>query len=183
MEPSLANENTRRNPSKSALMAVLGLGLGLAALGFFFSPDTTAPRAALVGTDTPDFEFELLSGERIRLASYRGKTVLIHFWAYWCEPCLDEMASLRELQAKLAGKDFVLLMGHVGDEREEVRRIPNLPSQGAIDVSSDALDFFGVSGLPHSVLIDPKGIVRAEFIGPQEWTSPQILSLLSGPFG
>lgn len=164
-------------------MAVLGLGLGLAALGFFFSPDTTAPRAALVGTDTPDFEFELLSGERIRLASYRGKTVLIHFWAYWCEPCLDEMASLRELQAKLAGKDFVLLMGHVGDEREEVRRIPNLPSQGAIDVSSDALDFFGVSGLPHSVLIDPKGIVRAEFIGPQEWTSPQILSLLSGPFG
>lgn len=183
MEPTLANENTKRSTSKSALLALIGLGFILAVVGLFYAPSEDPGTGPLVGLETPDFEFELPSGERRTLASYRGKVVLVNFWAYWCGPCLEEMDSLKKLETHFEGKDFVLLMAHVGDEKDEVAKLAGLPSQILMDVPAGALASFGVSGLPHSILIDKQGVVRGEFKGPRDWMSSEILPLITEPLG
>lgn len=182
MEPGMANENTKRRTPKSALLGLIGLGFLLAVVGFLYSPDTEMPTDALAGTEAPDFEFEL-DGAKQSLSGMRGKVVLVNFWAYWCEPCRDEIVSLKKLESLMAGKEFVLLMAHVGDEKEEAMKIADLPSRLIFDVPAGVLASYGVSGLPHSVLIDKQGTVRADMKGARDWTSSDTLKIIQEPLG
>ncbi len=179
----MANENTKRNTSKGVIAALIGLGFVLAALGLYFSYVPEGPGETLVGVEAPDFEFSADGQGKQNLGSLRGKVVLINFWAYWCEPCIDEMESLKKLEASLEGKDFVLLMVHVGDEKEEALKVAHLPSNRVFDISAGILGAYGVSGLPHSVLIDRNGVVRAEFKGPRDWMSSSIQKQIQEPLG
>lgn len=184
----MANENApapvvKRRTPKSVILALIGLGFVLGVIGLLFSPDGSGPAEPLIGAEAPDFEFTILPGEqKYTLASFRGKVVLLNFWAYWCEPCREEMPSLKKLEAHFPN-DFVLLMLHVGDEKDEALKIPDLPSKLVMDVDVGALTSYGVSGLPHSFLIDKQGIVRAHFKGPQDWMSEKILEQIREPVG
>ncbi len=182
MEPGMANENTKRRTPKGALLGLIGLGFILAVVGLLYSPDPEMVTEPLVGMDAPDFEFEL-DGTKQSLSGLRGKVVLVNFWAYWCEPCRDEIVSLKKLENLMAGKEFVLLMGHVGDEKEEALKIADLPSKLIFDVPAGVLASYGVSGLPHSVLIDKQGIIRADMKGARDWISPEIVKLIQEPLG
>src|ERR1051326_1681723 len=71
---------------------------------------TATGRVALkAGTQAPDFNVKDLSGKNVTLADYKGKVVLINFWATWCEPCRQEIPWLIEMQDKYGPKGFTVL--------------------------------------------------------------------------
>ncbi|MBL8743174.1 MAG: TlpA family protein disulfide reductase, partial [Myxococcales bacterium] len=70
----------------------------------------------------PDFTLPTLDGGQVRLADYKGKTIVLNFWASWCAPCRDEMPSLARLALALEGrKDIVLLTVSVDEEPQAIR--------------------------------------------------------------
>ena len=79
-------------------------------------------------TATPALALRDLAGQPVTLADYRGRVVLVNFWATWCEFCKDEMASLVKLQEQLAGQPVTLLAVNFGESsskvREYAKRVP-----------------------------------------------------------
>lgn len=170
----MANENAQSKPSRGAFFALAVFGFALGLIGLLYSPGVDPTLSPLVGNEAPAFEFESL-GRKESLLDLRGKVVLLNFWASWCEPCLEEMASLIELEKTLTDQNFVLLMIHVGEDNEEARKLVPLPKRVVFNIAPSVLSDYSVSALPHSVLIDREGNVVQEFLGPRDWTSQEIL--------
>ena len=91
-----------------------------------------------------------------------GKFVIVDFWATWCGPCRKTIPTLNELAAKY--KDRLLVMG-ISDEPEQIVRKmtdPKIEYYVGIDTNHESLTAINIRGIPHALLIDPKGIVRFE---------------------
>jgi thiol-disulfide isomerase/thioredoxin len=120
------------------------------------------------------------SGRTVRLADYRGKVVVLNFWASWCAPCLEEFPSLIQLQRDMP--QIVVLAVSFNDEEAAYRtyiaenHIDLLTIYDAKQVSNHA---FGTERPPETYIIDRKGIIRRKFIGPQDWTSPEVVNYLN----
>ena len=80
------------------------------------------------GGATPPLALQDLDGRPHRLEDYRGKVVLINFWATWCEPCREEMPSMNKLRASLTGQPFTVLAVNLAESESRVRRfMENVP--------------------------------------------------------
>ncbi|WP_425466563.1 TlpA disulfide reductase family protein [Paracoccus subflavus] len=124
----------------------------------------------------PDVEFTDPEGGTHRLEDYRGKVVLLNFWATWCAPCREEMPSLDRLQADMGGDDFVVLAVATGrNAPEQIDRfyaetgLQNLPV--LLDPRQKLSRAMGVVGLPVTVLIDREGNEIARLLGEADWAS------------
>jgi len=124
------------------------------------------------GGKTPGLVLKDLKGATIDLADYRGKVVLLNFWATWCEPCRDEMPSMQELKRKLAGRPFEVLAVNLAESETKVadfvRRFPvdfTIP----LDRNSAARRDWNVKVLPTSFVIAPDGSVRYTVVGELNW--------------
>lgn len=134
------------------------------------------------GGATPPLELKDLGGKTHRLADYRGKVVLINFWATWCEPCRDEMPSMQRLKNKLADKPFVVLAVNVGESEARISDfLHRLPLDFAIvrDHSSAVMKTWRVRGLPASYVIAPDGRIRYSFTGEFEWADDNVAEALT----
>lgn len=151
-----------------ALCLLLSYGLAEAGKGF---DKLDAPRTV------SDFLIPGLDGEQHKLADYRGKYVLVNFWAVWCGPCREEMPSLQHAYEKLKGEKFELLAIHAGPSIETVQHYANdLKLSFPILVDNDlALSSWDVHGLPVTFLVDPQGRVVAEAVGVREWDQVEML--------
>ena len=126
--------------------------------------------------ETPALALKDLSGRTHTLADYRGKVVLINFWATWCEPCRAEMASMRRLQERLAGKPFTVLLVNHGEARVRVRDFVSreaLALSVLLDPNQDASRAWRVRVLPSSFVVGADGRVRYTVIGEMDWASPE----------
>ena len=116
-----------------------------------------------VGKAVPDLRFSPIkpSGD-VRLSSFKGKVVLLDFWATWCGPCKQLMPSLSQMQSKYGPKGFVVL-GVTTDPEYVVQRFwfenPGLSYDLFTDPKSEASSHFAVYALPTTVLIDRQGRV------------------------
>lgn len=131
----------------------------------------------------PEIRFQLPSGEESSLASYRGKVLLLNFWASWCLPCMEEMASLRKLEDKLGEKGLVLLAFNVDGEAPSVVKgfePRELPRSLIFSYDLSQLDPFAFDVIPVSLLVDRSGTIRKRFVGPRDWVSPSVLREISG---
>jgi cytochrome c biogenesis protein CcmG/thiol:disulfide interchange protein DsbE len=103
------------------------------------------------------------------LADYRGRWVLVNFWASWCIPCQEEASALEDLQQRRGGPGFTVLGIDTedlsGDGQAFVRRY-RLTYPQLHDGDGDAGDDFGTSGVPENFLVDPRGKVRLALTGP-----------------
>lgn len=139
-----------------------------------------------VGAAAPDFALALLDGRTLRLRDLRGKTVVLNFWASWCEPCAEEMPALQRVAAT-AGDDVVLVgVGLKNDDDEEARAFaarfgvtypvgrdlggPATDPRGPIEAA------YGVIGAPTTIVIAPDGTVATIALGPQ--TEDQLRQLV-----
>ena len=128
------------------------------------------------GSETPALTLNDPSGRPHALADYRGTVVLVNFWATWCEPCRAEMASMRRLQERLAGKPFTVLLVNHGEARVRVRDFVSreaLALSVLLDPNQDASRAWRVRVLPSSFLVGADGRVRYTVIGEMDWASPE----------
>ena len=131
---------------------------------------------------TPPLELRDVGGQVHRLAAYRGRVVLLNFWATWCEPCREEMASLRALAERFAGKPFTVLGVNYG---ESPARIEGFLKQTPVefpmllDRNQEASRAWRVRLLPASFLVGPDGRARYHVIGEIDWTTKDAISAVS----
>ena len=122
-------------------------------------------------------------GGSVGLADFRGRVVLVNFWATWCAPCVREMPSLDRLQAKL-GPEGLLVMAVSQDRKGLAAAEPFYREQGldSLEIFLDPKGAFaramGVGGLPTSLLIDDRGRVVGGLEGPLEWDGPEAVELI-----
>jgi thiol-disulfide isomerase/thioredoxin len=126
---------------------------------------------SLVGNMRPDFELASNRGGVVSADDFRGKTVLINFWATWCAPCREEMPMLVDLQSEHASKGLQV----VGIALDDSKVVDNFVNAFGISypVLVGEADVFNVSAafgnqegvLPFSVLIDRKGVIRWQYAG------------------
>jgi len=125
--------------------------------------------SAQTGRAAPPLPAQALRPPGVDLAALRGKPALVDFFASWCEPCAEEAPTLRKLSATMAGKATIVAVDWDdagGPARAFVRRhgwtFPVLA-----DTSGAAGESYGLSGLPTSFVLDPRGRIVATFRGPQ----------------
>jgi thiol-disulfide isomerase/thioredoxin len=140
-------------------------------------PDTGAPQygSALKGKPAPAFTLEDLSGKKVSLANYKGKAVLVNFWATWCAPCKIETPWLVELRNQYAGQGFEILGVSTDDiDRDDAKKLASEKQEIAqfvtkmhmpypILIEGDKLDhpYGGLDVLPISVFVNRTGTVVA----------------------
>jgi thiol-disulfide isomerase/thioredoxin len=125
------------------------------------------------GGAPPPLALKDLEGRAHALEDYRGKVVLINFWATWCEPCRAEMPSINKLRAALAGQPFVVLAVNLGESEPRIRRFMEQLPLGftvLLDRESTAAKAWRARVLPASYLVGPDGRVRYAVIGEYDWT-------------
>jgi len=118
--------------------------------------------------------------QTVSLNDYRGKTVVLNFWASWCPPCIEEFPSLMDLQRRMP--NIVVLAVSFDTDANAYRqylidnRIAGLTT--IIDLSQQSNHAFDTTRPPETYIIDARGIIRRKFIGAQDFTSPEILNYL-----
>lgn len=126
---------------------------------------------------TPPLALRDVDGKEHRLADYRGKVVVLNFWATWCEPCREEMPSMQRLQEKLAGKPFAILAVDYGEGppriREFLRKVP-VRFTVLLDRDLSAANAWNVKVLPTSLVIDAGQRIRYSVVGDVKWDSPAV---------
>jgi thiol-disulfide isomerase/thioredoxin len=164
----------RVDPARLVLAVVLGLAVTAQAAsletGKFLAPESA---------DVAPLELRDMAGKLHRLSDYRGKVVLLNFWATWCEPCREEMPSMRALKHRMDGvrKDaFIVLAVNYG---ENEIRIGSFLQQYPLDFPV-LLDPFGEAWrawrpklLPASFLIGRDGRLRYRVLGELDWTGAE----------
>lgn len=142
------------------------LGLLAASLAFILSGGLAwgmGSRVPVVGTTVEDFRLTDLEGKQQSLSQYRGKVVLVNFWATWCKPCTTEMPAMQTTYDRLRDKGFVVLAINELEDDAKVRE--HIKQYGhtfpvLMDRDNKVANQFGVFGLPVSVFIDEKGVVQ-----------------------
>lgn len=125
----------------------------------------------------PDFELSALDGSKVRLSSYRGKTVVLNFWSKTCAPCLREMPSVNQLAKVLENHPDIELITITTDESAADAEATLISVLGEKPVFTTLVDSesnvvggkFGTNLYPETWFIDPEGVIRARVDGPRDW--------------
>ena len=160
-----------RKPAGRTLLAGL-----LIAVSFDVAPAATLTK--WTGGKLPAFKLADADGRELATADWRGKTVVVNFWATWCEPCREEMPSLDRLRKRLAGKAFEVIAVNVGESPERVARFTrDTPVSFPIlyDHDSATAKRWKVRGYPTSYVIGPDGRIRYYFVGELDWSHEDIV--------
>ena len=129
------------------------------------------------GGATPPLALADAEGRSYRLDEYRGKVVLVNFWATWCEPCREEMPSMNRLRASLAGRPFEVLAVNLAESESRIRRfIEQVPLEFPVlmDRDSGAAKAWQARLLPVSFLVGPDGRIRYTVVGGIDWTEERV---------
>jgi thiol-disulfide isomerase/thioredoxin len=162
-------------------MTMKKLLLGLCGL-FIFSTVQAMELQPWKGGATPPLALKDLNGKIHKLEDYRGKTVMVQFWATWCPPCLKEIPAMQRLEKKMAGKPFVILAVNMGETQKDVSEFVNKMKIGftvLMDEEGKGVGDWKVFVAPSSFLIDPQGKVRYTLQGGAEWDDKEYVQLIS----
>ena len=139
---------------------------------------TRPPR---IGTVAPDFTVQD-ADHKVSLADFRGKIVVLNFWATWCPPCVEEMPSLVQLQERFKNKGLTVLGISVdvdGDAYHKFLKHYKIDVPTVRDSDQKTSNLYGSFKWPETYIIDRNGIVRRKFIGAVEWSQPEIVDFLN----
>lgn len=126
--------------------------------------------AAIKGHPAPDFALQTLEGKTIRLSDYKGKPVLVNFWATWCGPCRAEFPDFQKAWTDNADK--LVIIGINNTSTDDKTQVPAFLDEFGVtypivlDESGDTAKAYNILGLPTSIFIDRDGVVREIFTGP-----------------
>ncbi len=172
-----------------------GIGtLVLSAIVWFFMAQPTAAQQALPKLghaltelteplDAPAFALLDMDENSHSLDGYRGKVILMNFWATWCPPCRREMPSMERLYQTLKHEGFVVLAVNQWEDPDHVFAYigqlstdPTFPI--LFDPESQVAEAYGVKGLPTTFLIDKHGRIRYRAVGGREFDHPEVEAII-----
>ncbi len=116
-----------------------------------------------VGQQAPDFELQTLSGETVRLSDFRGKRVMVNFWATWCPPCRAEMPDMEKFYN---AKDVEILAVNLTDTETSIGAIENFVDEFELtfpillDSNLDVSFLYKIQPIPTTFMVDSNGIIR-----------------------
>jgi peroxiredoxin len=122
---------------------------------------------ARVGAPAPDFQLKDLAGHTVRLSDYRGKVVVINFWATWCAPCLAEVPELVKLQQEYKAKGIQVIGFAAATDRKALKIKRRLTLNYPVVIGTKRLESaYGIDDvLPLTVVVDRNGIIRERILG------------------
>ena len=146
----------------TGLWILFGVGLLVifGGLGFFGEPE---PELG------PDFSLVSLDGEIVSLSDYRGRVVLLDFWASWCKPCIRTFPAVHELHEQFVDRETALLVVSLDASAEDARAFleeSGFPTHnvlwGSLPEARAVKGLYGVGGIPKTFVIDREGYIRFE---------------------
>lgn len=173
---------------KIALLLVLAATLVLAAPplhagGSLSTPQTAPPGSGAFGIqrfqekkEAPSFSLKALSGEQVSLADFRGKPVLLAFWATWCPSCVEELPLLDKFSLGKRDQLTVLAIAIDGEKESKVQSLAKgnkitLPI--LLDPKEKIARTYGIKFIPVAFLIDREGVLAGMILGERDWTVPE----------
>ena len=167
---------TQDEPRTRARLSVVPLVAWLAVAAllalFFYGLTTQRLQAGIVpkpNTVAPDFQLTTYDGKPVHLADYRGKVVVVNFWASWCVPCRDEQPELEALWKRYQDRGVVFLGIDIQDDEHDglafIRQFgvsyPNAPDpSGSVSIN------YGVVGVPETYVVNRQGTIAQKVVGP-----------------
>jgi len=133
------------------------------------------------GIDSNDFTLQLLNGGNVTLSSYKGKVVLLNFWATWCPPCREEMPSMETLYQRYKSQGLEILAVDLREDENTIRQFIQrygytfpilLDSNGWIG------NVYGVQAIPTSFIVNRDGKIIGRVVGSIYWDTPQVFALI-----
>ena len=132
-----------------------------------------------VGDDAPDFHLTSDAGQAIQLQDFRGKFLVLNFWATWCPPCLEELPSLNRFHERFAHKGVVVLgvsIDEDGDTYREFLKRAGIGFLTARDPSRRVMHRYGTYKVPETYFVDRNGKVVQKIVNSRDWTDPQLVA-------
>jgi cytochrome c biogenesis protein CcmG/thiol:disulfide interchange protein DsbE len=174
---------TTNSGSKKQIVLLAGLFLFtvLFVAGYVVKERQIGKKIITSGDQAAEFRLQALEGRSVKLSDLRGKVVMVHFWATWCPPCVEELPTIDTLYRTIADKDFQLLAVSVDDAAPEVvaflkKHGLNLPV--LMDPGRKTAGRYGTYKFPETYIVDRQGMVRVKVIGPRDWSRPENIQIV-----
>ncbi|MBX6392508.1 MAG: TlpA family protein disulfide reductase [Burkholderiales bacterium] len=155
------------------------VALGLFGAGFACAAADAGALKPWPGGATPPLALKDLRGRSHTLDDYRGRVVVLNFWASWCEPCRDEMPAMQHLKDRLAGRPFALIAVNMGEGAGRVQRfLDMMPIDYTVllDPDMSVSKRWQVRLLPYSFVLDRGHRIRYYAVGEVDWNDPAVAS-------
>lgn len=169
-------------PAIASTAALLLFGCGETASTEAAAGTVEAATAKEERRPAPEFALKDADGKEHKLSDFKGKVVLLNFWATWCPPCVQELPSLNSIHERFRDRGLVVVGISVDEDKEAYQKF--LQQRGvtfptARDPEQTVNSRYGTTKFPESYLIDREGYVRREYVGPEDWERPEIVNYLS----
>ena len=125
-----------------------------------------------------DFVGDMMDAKTVNLKDYRGRFVLLNFWATWCSPCLKEMPDLEKAYLQMGQDKLVVLAVGMGESIENIKAFFNKYGFSfplLADNKMEITKLYGVRNIPVTYLIGPDGVVLGRALGARDWASPDLI--------
>ncbi len=152
---------------KALIFVLVGLAIGVALGATVLATGSAAQAGPVIGVEIDDFTLTGIQAQSIRLSGFRGKAVLLNFWATWCIPCKDEMPLLQKY-ADRPGTNLVVIGINSQEQAPDVKAYlaaNNIHFPIALDLNGEITRRFQVDGFPTTFFIDANGILRGVHVG------------------
>ncbi|KOO49582.1 peroxiredoxin family protein [Viridibacillus arvi] len=141
--------------------------------------DTLGVKSGLaIGELAPDFELETLDGKKVKLSDFRGKKVILNFWATWCPPCKAEIPHMQKYYEKFAKEDnFEIVAVNLTSQQEKVKYVKKfvktyeMTFPVLLDTEGEQMRTYEIYTIPTTYFLDTKGIIQKKVIGPVDQDS------------
>ena len=161
----------------SSRYVIIGLFLAFVVFCCTVSAATTERKSVV------PFNVENLAGDSVSLAQYKGKVVLVNFWATWCPPCVGELPSMQALKQSLADQPFEILAMNAGESADYLNRFvmdfdTPLDFPILVNTTMSVATDWNVKAMPTSILLDRQGRMVHKVTGPRDWNDDEMRALV-----
>ena len=132
-------------------------------------------------TAAPDFTLQSIDGKMISLSDFKGKMVFLDFWATWCPPCRASIPAVKELHAKFAGREDIVIIGiNVGESKETVINFVKQNNINYMTLLADksVTSKYSISGIPRFIIIGKDGNILKNFTGYSQGMEAEWIKIL-----